>query len=240
MGKVEGDLSFASTPRLWSYISSGQLIGPLPIYSLLLLFCFPLSLVPQNLEWPRGGKKGGKWGQSWEWGWGSNLFSYFSSFLWVALCRQRNRYVELMVPCTTLWGIIPNVTDDTEHFPVRNLPYLKSRCTGKGPCGFGSLDSSCCILSFSFRWRAPIYHHLFREFVILNASLLWTYIQAPKKVSSGQGLCIPFLPGRIFPSPPAPLTACFWGPSEPLTCSMFQKPLSHVIVFPLQKQCRFS
>lgn len=48
--------------------------------------------------------------------------------------------VELIVFCTTLGGAIHSVAYNEENFPLRNLPYLKSRCFGKEPYHFGSSD----------------------------------------------------------------------------------------------------
>lgn len=100
----------------------------------------------------------------WEWGWVSTLVPYFS-FLREALCRQKNRYGELIALCTIPGGAIHDVTHDTEYFPVRNLPYLKSGCLERGIVILDLLGSSY-ILNLSLCWMAPIHNYLFREFII--------------------------------------------------------------------------
>ena len=103
-------MGFSFAPGLWSYMFSTHCF-PLqfPIYFHLLLFHFPFTLVPQNLEWWRGGKKEGKWVP-----WDFHLISIFLSFLRVQafshFCAGKAPgIVELIVPCTTSGSAIHSV-----------------------------------------------------------------------------------------------------------------------------------
>lgn len=97
-----------------------------------------------------------------------------------------------MVPCTTLGKVIANVTYDTEHVPVRNLPYLKSRCAGKGPCGFGSFEFFLLHFKLFFLLEGTYLQSSVRGICYLKCKSLLHVHWSPKKVSSGQGFCIMF------------------------------------------------
>lgn len=98
-----------------------------------------------------------------------------------------------MVPCTTLGNIIRNVTYDTEPFPVRNLPYLKSRSIGKGPCGFGPFEFFLLHFKPFFLLEGTYLQSSVQGICYLKCESLLNLHYSPKKVSSGQGFYIMFL-----------------------------------------------
>lgn len=68
---------------------------------------------------------------------------------------QGARTARLVAPRTVGGGAIYNVACDPEHFPVRELPYWKSRCSGKDLTVLVPLNSSCFSLSSPLCGRAP-------------------------------------------------------------------------------------